>query len=89
MECGRGIAAGCVWRGLELSGAPRIAQRGQPPQGVAAINPVMHQEASEEVVHLCAPGGRETGKCLSGCVWSQWCQNNAKRMMTGIGMPRS
>jgi hypothetical protein len=47
---------------LWLSGAPRIAQRGQPPQGVAAIDPVMHQEASEEGVHLCAPGRRETGK---------------------------
>jgi hypothetical protein len=47
---------------LWLSGAPRIAQRGQPPQGVAAIYPVMHQEASEEGVHVCAPVGRETGK---------------------------
>jgi hypothetical protein len=50
---------------LWLSGAPRIAQRGQSPRGVAAINPIMHQEASEEGVHLCAPGGRETGKCSS------------------------
>jgi hypothetical protein len=38
-----------------LSRAPRITQGGKPPQGVAAINPVMHQEASEEGVHLCSP----------------------------------
>jgi hypothetical protein len=40
------------WFASGLSGAPRITQGGKPPQGVAAINPVMHQEASDEGVHL-------------------------------------
>jgi len=35
--------------------APCIAQGGQQSQGVAAINPVMHQEASEEGAHLRPP----------------------------------
>jgi hypothetical protein len=48
---------------LGLSGAPRITQGGKPPQRVAAINPVMHQEASEEGVHLYSPRApRETLK---------------------------
>jgi hypothetical protein len=51
------------WFALGLSGAPRIAQGGKPPQGVAAINPIMHQEASEEGVHLYSPRApRETLK---------------------------
>jgi hypothetical protein len=53
-----------------LSGAPRITQGGKPPR-VAGINPVMHQEASQEGVHPFSP--RETpGKRLSGgCVPSR------------------
>jgi hypothetical protein len=35
-----------------LSGAPRIAQSGKPSQRVTAIDPVMHQEAFDEGVHL-------------------------------------
>jgi hypothetical protein len=35
-----------------LSGAPRIAQGGKPSQRVTAIDPVMHQEAFDEGVHL-------------------------------------
>jgi hypothetical protein len=51
------------WFASGLSGAPRITQGGKPPQGVAAINPVMHQEASEEGVHLYSPRApRETLK---------------------------
>jgi hypothetical protein len=40
------------WFASGLSGSPRITQGWKPSQGVAAINPVMHQEASEEGVHL-------------------------------------
>ena len=51
------------WFALGLSGAPRITQGGKPPQGVAAINPIMHQEASEEGVQLYSPRApRETFK---------------------------
>jgi hypothetical protein len=51
------------WFASGLSGAPRITEGGKPPQGVAAINPVMHQEASEEGVHLYSPRApRETLK---------------------------
>ena len=31
---------------------PRIAQGGKPPQRIAAIDPVMHQEAFDEGAHL-------------------------------------
>src|SRR5580692_4719582 len=48
MPSGRRFASG-------LSGAPCIAQGGKPPQGVATINPIMHQKASEEGVHLYSP----------------------------------
>jgi hypothetical protein len=41
--------------GSGAGGAPCVAQGGQQPQGVAAINPVMHQEASEEGAHLRPP----------------------------------
>ena len=52
------------WLVSRAGGAPCIAQGGEPPQGVAAINPVMHQEASEEGVHLHSPGPIETGETL-------------------------
>jgi hypothetical protein len=35
-----------------LGGAPRVTQGRKPPQGVAAINPVIHEEASDEGAHL-------------------------------------
>jgi hypothetical protein len=41
-----------VMRVSGAGSAPRIAQGGKPSQRVTAINPVMHQEASEEGVHL-------------------------------------
>jgi hypothetical protein len=43
------------WFASGLSGAPRNTQGRKSPQGVAAINPVMHQKASEEGVHPCSP----------------------------------
>jgi hypothetical protein len=50
-------------RGSGAGGAPCIAQGGQQPQGVAPINPVMHQEASEEGAHLCSPRECLSGRC--------------------------
>ena len=45
-------------------GAPCIAQGRKPSQRVAAVNTVMHQEASDEGVHLRSPGPIETGETL-------------------------
>jgi hypothetical protein len=41
-------------------GAPRIAQSREPPQRVAPINPVMHQEPSDEGINLRSPVPIET-----------------------------
>jgi hypothetical protein len=40
------------WFASGLSNTPRIAQGGKPPQGITAIDPVMHQEAFDEGAHL-------------------------------------
>ena len=53
------------WFALRAGSAPCIAQGGEPPQGVAAIDPIVHQEAFEEGVHLRSPGPGETGKRAS------------------------
>jgi hypothetical protein len=45
-----------------LSDAPRIAHGGNPSQGIAAINPVMHQEPFDEGAHLISP--RERRSCV-------------------------
>jgi hypothetical protein len=47
LEVGSGVIlqSSRRWFASELSDTPRIAQGGKPPQGVTAIDPVMHQEA--------------------------------------------
>jgi hypothetical protein len=65
-RCARRCAGSIVapWFASGAGSAPCITQGGQQPQRVAAINPVMHQKASEEGVHLCPPRER-LGKRLS------------------------
>jgi hypothetical protein len=47
-----------------LSGAPRIAQGGKPPQGVTTIDPVVHQESFDEGAHLVLRDRKEAAVTL-------------------------